>query len=680
MDNIFLGIVWFILLGFLPGYVLLGLFKLKEIDWVKGILYTIGLSIVFDMAVGFVINLTYPLLGIMPFNRIALSVTWLSIMAGFLIVVALKNGKLLRTYKWDTQWKVIIPIYVVSVLIVYSTSLLTNNLVGSDIHLEYYYANQSVLNGFNNTNFNAYINVCLPITILIPTYSVLSGIEIMWVFKIVQPLVLGLLPIILYKIYELQFGKVIGILSVIFFITLPFFTMDMVQLIRQQYAMMFFALVTLVLISRNINLFTRIVLGSIFGVGVSISHYGVGVGFMGYMIISSLVILVLKLNWIQWLWIYLTKRELPVDITNTSWKSVISWVVITVVCVGGGLLYYNNVGSQIGIYAVSKPIAIAQNTVATVVVVNHPVETPTTTPTDTPKGTIELSNEWQQYLDVTKREPLLRTAVGLDFAESSDLGKVWRVILYLVELCILIGLIRFVIRPPKGLRTEFFVFLIGSAFVVIGLYILPVNGFGLGAVRVLVVTLIFLAPLFIYGLDTILYKFRHNQIYLILLTSLILIPFILFNCGAVFEMTKSNRSDIIDIPFSIFLSAHRLELTAYYTDKDVEAMEWLKDKISVEYPEYGDMHSYQLACHYVGQYGQAHDIASFCGWGQGYIFLRENNIKNETFTVGTTYGCRKEIPWLEYSNGCKPMKDILENGKVVFDNGAKIIKVTRGGN
>lgn len=679
--EIILGIVWFVLLGFLPGYVLIGVFRLKEISWVKGLLYIVGISMVFDMCVGFAMNFIYPRIGFVPFDPTVMRVTWLFITFVLITLLIIFQKQLAAPYRLDKQWLTVLLIYVGGVLLIYQTSLLTNNLVGSDIHLEYYYAHQPVLQGSSNVSTYAYINICLPITVLIPMYSVLTGIEVMWVFKVVQPLVLAILPVILYKIFKLQFGKFVGILSVVFFITLPFFTMDIVQLIRQQYAMIFFGLVTLVLMGRSIGIWTKILLASGFGIGVIISHYGVGTGFMWYLAIGCLGMFILRFHWLQRFWEWIIRRDIPVDISSMMWKSVFVWVAIAMICIGGGLLYYKYVGSGVAMKnAVETSVHISQKTVdsITTAVENSPtVSASITLP--------EISIDWWKLFGMSFREPLLKTAIGLDFGDASPLGKIWRIFLFLVEFCIIVGVLRLIVRPMPRMRVEYFVFTVTSAFVVIGLYTLPTNGFGLGAVRVLVVTLIFMSPLFIFGLEAIiqwivrLFKKQWKRLYLTIGLVVLLLPYILFNSGAIFELIKSDRIDYIDIPFSPAFSGYRLDMTAYFADEDVEAMEWLQDKISKEYPAFGDWHSYQLMWQYVGEYNKTQGIENFCKYVQGYVFLRKWNVDHEMLTTGSFYGCRRCIPWLEYSGKkCEsPMTDILERGVVVFDNGAKIIKVDK---
>ena len=101
--EIILGIVWFVLLGFLPGYVLIGVFRLKEISWVKGLLYIVGISMVFDMCVGFAMNFIYPGIGLVPFDYTTMTVTWAVIILAFVAAMCFLKEKLIAPYKLDNQ-------------------------------------------------------------------------------------------------------------------------------------------------------------------------------------------------------------------------------------------------------------------------------------------------------------------------------------------------------------------------------------------------------------------------------------------------------------------------------------------------------------------------------------------------------------------------------------------------
>lgn len=216
-----------------------------------------------------------------------------------------------------------------------------------------------------------------------------------------------------------------------------------------------------------------------------------------------------------------------------------------------------------------------------------------------------------------------------------------------------------------------------------GMYILPTEGFGLGSARVFMIGLIFLSPLFVFGIDTIskgiirLFRIEWKTHYLTIASIIILTPYILFNSGVIFELTKSTKIDSIDVPFSSSLSGYRLDITTYFSENEVAAMKWLMENRDKSYPIMGDIHSGLLALQFVPDYGKFYDIVSFCDNKYGYVFLRERNVQSGTLTIGTMYGCRRSMPWSEYYNSCKPMVDILNKGVVIFDNGAKIIKVDK---
>ena len=664
------SILWFIILGFLPGFVLMGIFRPKAINWVKGILCIVGLSLMFDMAVGFAVNYIAPKFGVVPFDKCTLASVWGILSLILLPLVLVFFNRLVKPYRRDTDWWVVLAIYAVSVGLIYQSSLLTSNLIGNDIHLEYFYAQQPVLNGFYDMSVPVGINVCMPLTILIPMYSVLSGLPVMWVFKIIQPLVLAVLPIILYQIYKSQTNRTVGMLAVLFFVTLPFFTMDVAQLIRQQYSMIFFGLVILILLNRTMSSWSKIILGSIFGVGVEISHYGLGIGFMFYMAIGVVGYAILKTKLIQRLWGAINGNRVPVDIM--SGNTLLVWLAITIVSVGAGSIYYFSVGSGVVfLYTMKIPFDIISRAINNVVT------------SDTVTQTFQLSNQWQQYYNMAFKDPLLQTAIGIDFGVASIWGKVWRILQYIVEICLITGLVKLIIRPMKGLKTEFLVFIITSFFVIIGMYVLPTKGFGLGVSRVFMITLMFLCPFFVIGVGTItqgiakLFSVPWNSKCLSAAVLVILIPYFAFNSGLVFELTKSTKTDSIDIPFSVSLSGYRLDMASYYSDKDIEAMVWVKDKITKDFRLFGDYHTGLLLIQYRydDYYDIYADIKEFCEYGKGYVFLRKCDVESQMLTSATGYGCRKSVPWLVYGGECQPMADILSKGVVVFDNGARIIKV-----
>lgn len=172
-------------------------------------------------------------------------------------------------------------------------------------------------------------------------------------------------------------------------------------------------------------------------------------------------------------------------------------------------------------------------------------------------------------LNPLAREPLAQTALGLDFALASPGGKVWRIFQYLVQLCLVIGFIRLIFRPATlgKFKAEYLSLCIVSVLILIGIFVLPTRSFGIGATRVWQITLLLLSPLFIFGGELIVLGIAklvkmlrrgfinsrlglNNAALLRFPVLIILIPYFIFNSGLVFELSRSQTTYFIDMPYS----------------------------------------------------------------------------------------------------------------------------------
>jgi uncharacterized membrane protein len=81
-------IVGFIYLTFIPGVIILRLLRLHQLGSIRTLLYSVGLSLAFNMFLGFLINLIYPHIGIpRPISTLPLMITW-AVVLGLLCFVA----------------------------------------------------------------------------------------------------------------------------------------------------------------------------------------------------------------------------------------------------------------------------------------------------------------------------------------------------------------------------------------------------------------------------------------------------------------------------------------------------------------------------------------------------------------------------------------------------------------
>ena len=341
----------FLVITLVPGFAALRLLRVGNLHTINALVYMVGLGLIFNIIAGLVANFTF------GFSLVSVVVAYVALLI-ILVAISFKYGRGL-SINWNINWKsatFIVPvvIYLLAVGMQYQTSLISPNLVGSDVHLEYYASSRTLDYGFWNPMWTGTtMNSCLGLTILLPMYSLLTGMELVDTYRIISPLIFAFLPLALYQIFKMQFGMTIAVLSVVFFVTMPMFTMDLVQLIRQQQSELFFILVALLLMDDNLSLSRKIILGAVFGLGAITTHYGLSIGYVGYLLIGSVVIMVLAKAW--------KKKNNIVDAMKPILPRLVM-MAIAVIALCSYIGYYGWVNSGELINIGTLPAKILQNT------------------------------------------------------------------------------------------------------------------------------------------------------------------------------------------------------------------------------------------------------------------------------------------------------------------------------
>jgi len=591
-------------------------------------------------------------------------------------------------------------IFTMAVALLYQTTLISNYLVGSDIHLEYYLSNLVVESGYWDANISGAVNSCLSIVMLAPIYSLLLDMDILWLLKIVYPLFFCLAPLALFHIFRLQIKPRYAFLAAFFLISMPIFTMDMAQLARQQLSELFFVLVILLMVDRKLTLIQRTTLVLIFGFGVVVSHYGLGTGYIGCLFFGALVLIIIKSRPGRTLWQWLVGKanSLPADLTSAGAFNKKALVIIVSVSLIFMFAYYGATSATLAGPRIF--VRIMQSATEQVIhgITTPPAETPPAEippaempPAETPTM-VELPGFIQNIiarfpmLNPLFKEPLTQTALGLDFPLASLGGKAWRIFQYLVELCLVVGFIRLIFRPGKlgKLKAEYISLTIVSAVILLGIFLLPSMGYGMGSVRIFGITLLLMAPLFLFGGEVIAYPvvrlarvFRrgfassrlslNSPAPLQILVLAILIPYFIFNSGVVFELSQSRTTHFINMPYSIALSSYRLDLNTVFTKQDITAADWLTAVGAENYRLHADIHGSQLS-HIYWKTRNAGELAP-----SSYIYLRTWNTWSKTWTVGTAYAARQSISFDDLD--ILWLTQALEKGDKIYDNGGAQILV-----
>ena len=320
----------FLYITFLPGILVLKALRLHNLGAIKTTLYSAGLSLVVLMLTGLSANTIYPLLGYtQPFSFGALFLTLIIVMqillylaltrdhehtgsatrvpafpptpaVPFLILLpflAIVGAYVRSEYHMVTYLFLLLifialvglaagfdrfipascyplAVYSIALALLYHTSLISGYVWGYDIHHELHLVNSVLGPGFWDMTIPYNTNAMLSIVALAPTYSLITGLDPVWVFKIIYPFLFAFVPLALYRVVERQTDARIGFLSAFFFVAFFTFYTEMISLARQQIAEFFLALTILVMIDKSMDRGMRAFFLVTFGFAVIVSHYG----------------------------------------------------------------------------------------------------------------------------------------------------------------------------------------------------------------------------------------------------------------------------------------------------------------------------------------------------------------------------------------------------------------------
>lgn len=347
------GVLILVYLLFVPGIILLRVFRLHELNVIEGFFYTVGLSVATIMLTGLFMNTVYVRgitstpLTLVPFiatmsgvvlmlcvlsyrrdrdysrsttidARVVLSpvtlglllLPFMSVFGAYLfnvsgtsvatVLVLLAVAALILVcgftrYVPKRYYSLVIGAIALALLL--HNALVTNYLWGFDVQIEHFVAQTVVSNGFWGApaifNYNILnLNAMLSITMLAPLLSVATGISVAWVLKLIFPLLFVMVPLGLYRLYEKQTTPRIALFGVFFFmVTFSFYT-ELLTMARQEIAEFFVVALLLLLVDKQMHRMPRFSLFGLFGFSLIVSHYALTYIFLFCFILAWLMLLV----------------------------------------------------------------------------------------------------------------------------------------------------------------------------------------------------------------------------------------------------------------------------------------------------------------------------------------------------------------------------------------------------
>jgi uncharacterized membrane protein len=671
-----------IILLFTPGFLILRILKLHDMGNLETLLYAIGLSITTIMFLGFLINLLLPLLGnhnpisfIPLITIINVSIFILMIIGYFrdkeyvneynvdfkpilsakvlaislIIFIAIFSALFINLGIYNQNIPKLILIIAISLIFILtafnnymdqrlypyilfasafslllSTSLVSNNLSGYDSQGELYFSSLVLKNSLWNYTLYSDINSMISIVILAPILSIVTKINLTWIFKIIYPLIFSMISLGIYKIVKIQTNSKIAFISAFFFISLATFYTELVFIAREQIAELFLILMILLLVENKLPQLKKTVLFLIFTFSLVVSHYGLS--YLYLIILGAFGLVVFLGNTRLGTFIPgLSNKKTPLRQEDINKIVTLNFVLLFFTFVFAWYLYVSNSSPLDTVLNIGKHIS----------------------------GSI-----FSDFLDPNSVQALGIIVAG----KNTLLRQIFKLIYYVIPLIIIFGVLFSAFKSNfYKIKKEYKILAIANLFLLFLSLTIPGFSNSLNATRIYQVAMIVLSMFFVIGFLELLkqLKLRNiisiNYINSIRFVSIFCLIFFLFSSGFVYELANDQPSLItlnnkIDYPI--------------FSDGDIQGAEWLS-KNKVNKPVYADIYRALLFDRF--EYGQALKIniinnRSFDVTKNSYIYLGSYNTKNNKIFVNNYQNSTIKRDYIDFQSLILNRNEIYNNG------------------
>jgi len=620
----------------------------------------------------------------------------------FILVVAAIVG-LVAFGKFIPEKAYPLAIVMIAIALLYHTTLSSPFLTGYDIQAEYLYQNFVLQSGYWDLTISGNVNTALSIVMLGPIYSVILNMDAVWIFKVIYPLFFCLVPLALFHTYREQIGSKRAFFSAFFFMAMMVFFTEMISLNRQQIAELFFALVILLMIDRRLTLVQRTTLAIIFTISIIVSHYALGYIFIAFLLVGWFILALISSRPGRSLWQWLTRKfgGLPQSlISERAFPAKIMAVIIGIYLVFA-LGWYGGIAQGTALNTIKNIGSSQYSLLSTELFQPTPAEPTPAEPTPAEPTPAEPTpaepTPVSPFIDPTTRESLVLTALGLDFFSVSAQGKGFRVFQLLTELFIVVGFIRLFLKPKCfKFRAEYIALTTVCALILFACIAIPYFSGYLEVERFYHITLFLLSPLCILGGEAIweglsrLFKSRSSQLegkpkpleqsssndmprsrnnlgYFKFLALAVLIPYLLFNTGFIFEITKSEAYNVVDTPSSEALSSYRRDMKVC-NRREHAVNEWLPGVVDEKTLIYAD--EYARLSRNAILYGRVKSFPSDVKQmpENSYIYLKTWNIEKNEAVFMIVRGEHIRFEHISF-DALPELSRLINNKNLIYNNG-----------
>lgn len=678
----------FLLVTLIPGMLIIRIINLKSTSPSKTVLYSVGLSVSLTMLLGFFLNFVGPMSDIdRPISTIpllaAINVVILMLLVIFLILrsldyrstfnfsesvatlcspqglylllillVGITGGLAIQYYicslfsviamfliaiaavliafdKFLGEKHYTTSLYVIGLTLLLTRLLTSPYLGGSDIHVELFFQKLTEFNAYWNPDmYPSACNAMLSTVILPTVYSSILGIDVIWVYKIVFPILFALVPVTLYHAFKGSLNPKFSFFSVFLFMSFYAFFISLLWLPRQQIAELYLALLMLTLFEEELQPCLRNFLTIMWIPSIVVSHYATTYITLFIMISVTFMLFIFR------------EKSTSINLSKIIFAIVmaLSWYIF---------------------------ISLSQAFRSIVIIVK--------------RTSMAAMGE---LFTPNAIDPLVGKAMGSGLLDQSF----WHILSYMwqygTQVLLLLGFACITLRYLlKKSQPEFtFLSAVGMLFLFLSIT-LPYFASSLNMDRIYHIVLIFISPLCVIGLLYLIERsysicnivaFPKQKLISVCLV-FVFVPYFLFNSGAVFEVTEKSSNLALKIDQTKDYSKYYSNSTYFFLcripSEDIVACDWISASRNADFPIYSDSNR---ECELWG-YGL---IPFYSVFGRvyppdtgGYVFVGRQNI------IDNLYICLDESRvhnTVKYS--FDKIRFHLNSRDQIYSNGAIIYK------
>lgn len=173
-----------------------------------------------------------------------------------------------------------LAIVAASIAVLFHTNLVSNHIWGWDIHYQYYVANTVYETGYWDPNLESSYTTLPIITVFATIYSLLAGIDLIWVYKVFYPLLGALVPLGIYVLSQEFRERPVAMFAPFVYVFFYAFFKDMPD--KQFLGELYLVLLLIVLFDRRISSYQNWIFGLLFAGAMILSHYAVSFFFVAF--------------------------------------------------------------------------------------------------------------------------------------------------------------------------------------------------------------------------------------------------------------------------------------------------------------------------------------------------------------------------------------------------------------